>query len=907
MRFRRLTLSGFGPFLQAETIDFERLGSAGLFLLSGPTGAGKTTLLDAICYALFGQTTGEGQTQAAATDGRSGEELRCTRASPADKTEVELEFTVSGRDYRVIRNPAYERAALKGGGTTKAPANATLFQWTPGADGGPAAWTPKATKIRDVAEAVHAITGFTANQFRRVIVIPQGRFRDVLASSVDAREDLLKRIFGTEVFERFEAIVARDRSAAQADYELVERERQLLLSNEEWTGGLDDAAVAVGLAERHEDAAARAEESRRAFAEATGRYDSSNRALGEAREAARLHAAVSEARQRQARAEAQLEQVAADRKQLAVARMAVEPARLLDAWRDVDRRRHEAGARVTDLEAQATDAAAAVADRTAARDDAQARHAKTAEIDTQLGVISEQLRVADAVRQRHAQAQADADTAEAALIRATEAAAAATRGEAAARAAVAAAEAELDEARSCYEIGTASRLAATLEEGLPCVVCGSTVHPSPARPSGDVPSEAALDQLAKRQADMHARRDAASKALTEAAARLAAAGTAAESARAGVAAIPAPPDAAALEAEQAALVSLRRKLVAALTAAQAALDAVSAAATDIGSRLAAARSAATLLDGQVAEARRTFEAQLAVSGFDSADAVAAAARDADTIARLAATIDAADKEAALAAERLTAATSAVGDREPPDRAGLEAAHEQLTLEQRAAREADEAARRRVEACGALRSAHALLAARWATVQQAHRAAQQLHQMVSGQAHAGEKISLHRWVLGAVLEQVVAEATVLLRQMTQGRYELLRAGSAADRKSLAGLDIDVLDTWNGTRRPVGTLSGGETFLASLALALALARTAERHQGGRRLETVFIDEGFGSLDAETLEYAMATLRTLRDEGRVVGLISHVDEMQRAIPTQLRIIRRGEHTTTEIVGLPVTGSCP
>ncbi|MGI9176688.1 MAG: SbcC/MukB-like Walker B domain-containing protein, partial [Pirellulales bacterium] len=150
-----------------------------------------------------------------------------------------------------------------------------------------------------------------------------------------------------------------------------------------------------------------------------------------------------------------------------------------------------------------------------------------------------------------------------------------------------------------------------------------------------------------------------------------------------------------------------------------------------------------------------------------------------------------------------------------------------------------------------------------------------------------------------------EATVLLRQMTQGRYELLRAGSAADRKSLAGLDIDVLDTWNGTRRPVGTLSGGETFLASLALALALARTAERHQGGRRLETVFIDEGFGSLDAETLEYAMATLRTLRDEGRVVGLISHVDEMQRAIPAQLRIIRRGECTTTEIVGLP--GSCP
>jgi exonuclease SbcC len=162
------------------------------------------------------------------------------------------------------------------------------------------------------------------------------------------------------------------------------------------------------------------------------------------------------------------------------------------------------------------------------------------------------------------------------------------------------------------------------------------------------------------------------------------------------------------------------------------------------------------------------------------------------------------------------------------------------------------------------------------------------------------VSLHRWVLGAVLEEVVAEATVMLREMTRGRYELVRTSVAGDRKSLAGLDIDVLDTWHGTRRPARTLSGGETFLASLALSLALARTAERHQGGRRLETVFIDEGFGSLDAETLELAMTTLVALRDDGRIVGVISHVDEMQRAIPVQLRIERTGETSTARIVGV-------
>jgi exonuclease SbcC len=173
-------------------------------------------------------------------------------------------------------------------------------------------------------------------------------------------------------------------------------------------------------------------------------------------------------------------------------------------------------------------------------------------------------------------------------------------------------------------------------------------------------------------------------------------------------------------------------------------------------------------------------------------------------------------------------------------------------------------------------------------------------MVTGTAHAQERLSLHRWVLGAVLEEVVAQATVLLRQMTRGRYELVRA-EATTRTTLSGLDIDVFDHWTGSRRGARTLSGGETFLASLALSLALARTAEAHQGGRRLETVFIDEGFGSLDAESLEYAMVALQGLRAEGRVVGVISHVEEMQRAIPVQLRLVRRGEVTTTEIVGLP------
>ena len=281
--------------------------------------------------------------------------------------------------------------------------------------------------------------------------------------------------------------------------------------------------------------------------------------------------------------------------------------------------------------------------------------------------------------------------------------------------------------------------------------------------------------------------------------------------------------------------------------------------------------------------------------------LAAAALAGATIERIAADLQAAEQEELTARELVSAYGRDLAGRTAPDLAALETAQAEAVAALERCRAADEQARRQVDDRELLAAAHAAIAARLAAVEADFATASRLQQMVSGTAHAGERMSLHRWVLGAVLEQVVAQATVLLRQMTRGRYELLRSQAAGDRNSLAGLDIDILDVWTGTRRSARTLSGGETFLAALALSLALAKTAEAHQGGRRLETVFIDEGFGSLDAETLDYALTALHSLRDEGRVVGVISHVEEMQRTIPVQLRLLRRGETTTTEIVGLP------
>jgi len=899
MKFKTLTIHGFGPFAGTETIDFALLGEAGLFLLSGPTGAGKTTLLDAISYALFAQTTGQGQ-GSGSLDGRSGAELRCTRSSPEQKTEVELIFTVGGRDYKVVRNPKYPRPARRSDKVVDEPARAAIYLWTPGEGGAIDSWKLKAEKVLETTAEIERITGFTAEQFRRVIVIPQGRFRDVLISSAEDREDLLKRIFGTGVFERFEELVKEGSQTAQALLKQAQQERQALLANQEWASLIvNDLELAVEIAQRFTQAGVIAEAARQSLNEVSRRYDDSNKQLGEAREIGKLASAVAEAVARQRQADAALEAIQPDRRVLNDSRAAAEPARLRAEWRSLEQELKTKSKEAACLEADAAAAVADVSTKTFARD--QAIHSdKTAQIDTRLGEIAAVLSEAESIETRFATLRADASAAEALETAAQKTECKEATALAVAQRARAEADEKLDATRQQYQAGTAARLAATLKSDQACPVCGSMDHPALARSSADIPTDEAMKKRTQTQLDATHLFTAALAALGEARMKSAAAVASATAARNALSSMPQPPDTAALKAERATLTTSRSTLSKALTAAQKALDAAIAAEGQKKMSAVAASATQQHLFQKAGHAKTLFESSLSASRFDSEEGVVAAARDAATIESLSATIAAADQEAALACEVLLKARESLGGRTGSDEPELTAVHATLTLEQGQAREADESARRQLEHLPKFKVDHEAIAKRCAAADEAFQSASALHQMVSGQGHSQEKISLHRWVLGTVLEGVVAEATTLLRQMTQGRYELLRAAGGVHKSSLAGLDIDVLDTWSGTTRSVRTLSGGETFLASLAFSLALARTTEQHQGGRRLETVFIDEGFGSLDAQTLEYAMATLKSLRDEGRIVGVISHVEEMQRAIPVQLRIIGRDETITTQIVGV-------
>jgi len=216
MRPLTLAMTAFGPFAGTASIDFRRLGENPLFLINGPTGAGKTSILDAICFALYGETTG-GE--------RQGAEMRSHHAAPELLTEISFEFELAGKQYRIRRVPDQERPKARGEGTTQHKAEAQLAEL--GADGSARNLVPR--KVGEANQRVMELTGLDADQFRQVMVLPQGRFRELLLAPSQEREAIFQQLFQTHVYARLERALKDGANALSAEVErLGERSRGLL-------------------------------------------------------------------------------------------------------------------------------------------------------------------------------------------------------------------------------------------------------------------------------------------------------------------------------------------------------------------------------------------------------------------------------------------------------------------------------------------------------------------------------------------------------------------------------------------------------------------------------------------------------------------------------------------------------
>ncbi|MEU2713098.1 SMC family ATPase [Streptomyces sp. NPDC007205] len=984
MRLHRLDITAFGPFGGSQSVAFDALSAAGLFLLHGPTGAGKTTVLDAVCYALYGSVPGARQSG-------QGMHLRSDHAEPRTRTEVRLELTVAGRRLEVTRQPPWERPKLRGKGTTVDKAQTWLREY----DAAAGAWKDRSRSHQEIGEEITQLLGMSREQFCQVVLLPQGDFARFLRADAEARGRLLGRLFDTQRFADVEKRLAERRRATEA--RVREGDAALLADAHRMQQEAGDAMEVPelapgdpGLAGAVLGAAAVARATARErltvahcrFAAAESAHAETRRALDDVRELARLQSRFAEARQRAERLQERTGTHREDRQRMERARKAEAVAPALELREAAEQEHHravrsEARARGL-LPGSCADAGAgglASAARRAAEelgglDAARRAEQRLTELAEERSGLDRQERAdEDALREAEAwlaewdtmraALQSRVDSAQEAAIRAEQLAvqrepmrtrldAARTRDRLAAdleqaqQRARASEEHALDARARWLDLkeqrlnGIAAELAAHLTEGEPCAVCGAVEHPAPARKvvghvdretedrahqawqqadarhtederglgvvrealaaataeAGDRPTaqlEASLAELeqeyarARRAASaLHAAHEELRRAEHEREQRLA------DRQQAAVRAASRLTRRETLEREQ-------TKLEAELATARGGSGSVAARAAELERQVAlltdAADAARTAED--TAQRLKDADARLADAayraGFDTPQAAADALLDPAAHRELQHRLDAwQTEEAAVRAALAEADTAAAAQRPPADPATAErsaatAEHrlrEAASARDAAARCCAELDRLTARATGAVRGL--------APLREEYDRVARLAALTAGTSADNERrMRLESYVLAARLEQVAAAATARLQRMSSGRYTLVHSDDRAGR-GRSGLGLHVVDAWTGRERDTATLSGGETFFASLALALGLADVVTDEAGGVRLDTLFIDEGFGSLDDQTLDEVLDVLDSLRERDRSVGIVSHVGDLRRRIHAQLEVVK-------------------
>ncbi len=930
MRPERLYMRAFGPFADKETLDFSRLEGKPLFLIHGPTGAGKSTLLDAMCFALYGEASGAD---------REAAQLRSQWAEPRCLTEVVLDFRLGEARYRVRRRPRQQRPKKRGEGFTTEEARAELFRRAPGQ-------SPEedgellAHGVADVTRKVEELLGLNAAQFRQVIVLPQGEFRKLLTAETSERQKILQRLFETGIYAEIEEELKRRASVAREELRDIQSRLGALLH----AHGLDDAP----LAEAEQTLERRAEELEREVREISATIEETR--AKEKAITALLHG-------REAEAEANRAHLAAlnglERARRAYAESHAALQRALEGENALE----DLTLQISTLETALKDA------RQLAEHTARKRRREKALCDCRKELQEaerEQERLAENAQQ--ARVLLDALRQQAARVelwrqqREQWRQALKQRGELCKlqaelkrrRDALDAREAALKRARARMERATehwrvlqdrlrrahAVLLARELKPGAPCPVCGSTRHPAPAGAADDARApaeeeleraETALEQAQLLEQGARAARDEARQALSRLQGAL--------EALQGNLAHPDLSEEALRERLQQAEAALNETLKAAEKVARTedVLKDIQAREQALAVRLKELqereRSGAEMLSGLkslVEDLRKRLPEDLrdaeAVQGrLDAARAeherlkraleraqrlYEAARRGLDAAQVRLSDAEAMRERAAETVEKafrkaLESAALPPDTTQPPAAEELlkmnDALYTSLSAAQGRKGKLEEARRRLEEARARLRR----LAEDLASAQAAYDRLYGLAQMAAGTGANTKKISLQRFVLSALLDEVLAAASIRLHAMSQGRYALRRRDETHDLRKAWGLELEVMDYFTGKPRPVHTLSGGESFMAALSLALGLAEVVQRRSGGVWLQTLFIDEGFGALDAEALDQALNTLLDLRAEGRLIGIISHVPELRERIPARLRVEKaeRGSRLRLEI----------
>ncbi len=897
MKPLRLELQAFGPYLEKAEVDFTVFDNSGLFLISGPTGGGKTALLDAVSFALFGRATG---------GKREFPDMRNKSAPDSVPTLVEYDFSLGGRSYRFQRS-----RYLHQNQRSKLLEERESHQcWELLPDGPHLLESRSAAAVKAKAEE---LLHLTAEQFSQVVVLPQGDFLRLLKATSKEKGEMFRTLFGADRWKSMTDRLSDRARALQSGLMELEAQRGSLLQKE-------GAETLSDLLRMTEETTAREAQLRKAGEELSKRAQEADSLLRRAEEWKRLkdgvqtaQAAYQEAKGTLARLREQEKDTKARREE---ARRLREEALLLAGETARLEKRLEELTQAETWKQQAEAAqvqAASTAEKLKGLE--QTREELLKRLAAGEGCVKQYLEASQRLpglleqRQKLRETQAAFEELHARreeLLQKGKALAAAQEDTQQKRVVWETLRAQLERQEALTRRNAALALSSGLRPGEPCPVCGSLEHPAPAHGREMVFSPGELDSLREGESKEHqsyleavAQQKSASEEREQAAKKLQDQESACRGL--GMTAQQAGDAAAKLEEE----LQQTQKNASLLEKARNRLEQLRSERERLGDEKAGALEQLSGWQTKAQELLRQLK-EAGLDGSENAREAAASAlkekqarqvrcgQEAERLTALAEEEDAkrqkAEESLKLTGAGLEKAQAALEGfaapwEQEPDLEQL--THDSQELREQVKAQAEELGRtaEAARSLGQTREAVEKLSGAYARQEEEYGRTSSLSQLLSG--NNPKKLPILQYVLSITLEEVLESANRFFDTLSRGRYTL-RLTEEMKSRGYNGLELEVLDGASFQARPIDTLSGGEQFLASLSLAFGLSEVVQEHSGAVQLDSLFIDEGFGSLDSETLDTAMKALAMLQGNGRLIGVISHVSELKGRIPSHIEISR-------------------
>ncbi len=902
MRPTKLTISAFGPYAGRQILDLDKLGTKGIYLVTGDTGAGKTTIFDAITFALYGETSG---------DTRRSDMLRSKYAADDVPTEVELSFAYGSKEYTVRRNPEYQRPSKRGDRIVTQKADAQLTY----PDG------HIVTKTKEVTAAVESILGVNRNQFTQIAMIAQGEFLKLLLAPTEDRKKIFRKIFKTELFQALQDRLKSESGKLSHKYDEIKNSISQYIDgltidgNEELLKNAKESDILLAeLIKKVDDVIlsdqAEKENLEGKIAKIEKRLTQVNVDLGKAVEIERtesaLQAAKSALMEKKEKLQLLLAKYEAEQKrepeQAALRQQAALAENELPQYDELEQVRKEVNTKRKTLETALHQ-----------REEQGNLHSKCAltlnDAKKELETIKDAGREEAVLKGRQQQAESRLNALEALSGALKEWQRLSKRLEEEQQKYLDAA-AKADKLQQKYQQMNrafldeqAGILAEILTDGSPCPVCGATEHPSPAMKTADAPTETQLKKAKEKSEAAQGEAAAFSTGASTLGGQVTVKREEIETKRDALFdSVPFDGLGEKVTTEMCGVKSQIGELKELLRLEQEKLhqkaqleEQIPKLETELHQwqeKLASLDQQSAALEGEIKESEKTLAS---VAGRLKYESKTQAEKQ---IKKLQLEADAIQKSLEKARDDYTACKEEVS--------ALQGRMDSLSGQLEKAPEYDVGVMRRrqtelTEEKKNLNEAFTRLSAQIASNTTAHEKiriqaeilaevsekwgwVKVLSNTANGNLGGKEKIMLETYVQMRYFDRVIQRANTRLMTMSGGQYELKRRNEAENNRSQSGLELDVIDHYNGSQRSVRTLSGGESFKASLCLALGLSDEIQSSAGGIRLDTMFVDEGFGSLDDESLQQAIQVLSGLSEGNKLVGIISHVGELKERIEKQI-----------------------